>query len=65
MSSYKDYRGIVYWGHIGIMEKRMETTGVIGIKYGFIIRDHRVYIGGSKGIMEKKMETTGIIGAIV
>ena len=34
---------IVYWGHNGIMEKKMETTIVY---WGYI------------GIMEKKMETT-------
>ena len=34
---------IVYWGYIGIMEKRMETTIVY---WGYI------------GIMEKRMETT-------
>ena len=34
---------IVYWGYIGIMEKKMETTIVY---WGYI------------GIMEKKMETT-------
>ena len=36
--------------YIGIMEKRMETTGIIGVIYGLC----RGYIG----IMEKKMETT-------
>ena len=34
---------IVYWGYIGIMEKKTETTIVY---WGYI------------GIMEKKMETT-------
>ena len=34
---------IVYWGYIGIMEKKMETTIVY---WGYI------------GIMEKNMETT-------
>ena len=34
---------IVYWGYIGIMEKKMKTTIVY---WGYI------------GIMEKKMETT-------
>ena len=34
---------IVYWGYIGIMEKKMETTIVY---WGYV------------GIMEKKMETT-------
>ena len=24
----------VYWGYIEIMEKKMETTGVIGAKWG-------------------------------
>ena len=33
----------IYWGSLGIMERKMETT--------------RVY-WGSLGIMEKKMETT-------
>ena len=22
---------VVYWGYIGIMEKKMETTGIIGV----------------------------------
>ena len=22
--------GIVYWGHIGVMEKKMETIGILG-----------------------------------
>ena len=34
---------IVYWGYIGIMEKRMETT---------------IVYWGYSGIMEKRMETT-------
>ena len=34
---------IVYWGNIGIMEKKMETT---------------IAYWGNIGIMEKKMETT-------
>ena len=34
---------IVYWGYLGIMEKRMETTIVY---WGYL------------GIMEKRMETT-------
>ena len=43
---------------IGIMEKKMETIGIIGVIYG-LYRDSR----GSKGhiyirIMEKKRETT-------
>ena len=37
-------------GNIGIMEKKMETIGVIGVILGL----YRGYIG----IMEKKMETT-------
>ena len=41
------YRGL-YWGYIGIMEKKMETTIVY---WGYI------------GIMEKKMETTILYGA--
>ena len=24
-------RGTPYWGYIGIMEKKMETTGIIGL----------------------------------
>ena len=35
---------VIYWGYIGITEKKMETTTVI--YWGYI------------GIMEKKMETT-------
>ena len=34
---------MVYWGYIGIMEKKMETT---------------MAYWGYDGIMEKKMETT-------
>ena len=26
---YRDYR--IYWGNIGIMEKNMETIGIIGV----------------------------------
>ena len=44
---YRGYMGL-YWGYIGIMEQKMETTIV-----------YRGYIG----IMEKKMETT-IMGYI-
>ena len=40
---------VLYWGYIGIMEKKMETTLVY---WGYI------------GIMEKKMETTIDIGVI-
>ena len=31
---------LVYWDYIGIMEKKMETTIVLGL-----YRDDRVYIG--------------------
>ena len=24
---YRDYIGVIYWGYIGIMEKKMETLG--------------------------------------
>ena len=37
---------IVYWGYIGVMEKKMENTIVY---WGYI------------GVMEKKMETTTIV----
>ena len=40
---------IVYWGYVGIMEKKMETTIVY---WGYV------------GIMEKKMETIEITGII-
>ena len=40
---------IVYWGYIGIMEKKMETT---------------IVYWGYMRIMEKKMETTIVIGFI-
>ena len=43
------YTTIVYWGYIGIMEKKMETTIIIIGYMGL-----RGYIG----IMEKNMETT-------
>ena len=36
--------------HIGIMEKKMETTGIIGILLGLY--------WGYNGVMEKKMEAT-------
>ena len=39
---------IVYWGYIGITEKRLETTIVW-------------YIGGYIWIMEERMETTIIV----
>ena len=35
---------IVYWGNIGIMENRMETTGIIAIIKG-LFGDYKVYIG--------------------
>ena len=25
---------IVYWGYNGIMEKKMETTGILGVMFG-------------------------------
>ena len=31
MGLYRDYRGIVFKGYIGIMENQMETTGIIRI----------------------------------
>ena len=40
-----NYCTIVYWGYMGIMEQKMETT--------------RVY-WGYMGIMETKMETTNL-----
>ena len=42
----------LYWGHTGIMEKKMETTviGSIGVILGLY--------WGYTGMMEKKMETT-------
>ena len=46
---------------MGIMAKRMEAIGIIGVILGL----YRKYIGGYIGIMEKKMETTGIIGVIL
>ena len=33
--NYRDYGGL-YWGHIGIMEKKMETIGIIGDYIGDI-----------------------------
>ena len=38
---------VVYWAHIGLMERKMEATVVY---WGYI------------GIMERKMETTTAIG---
>ena len=43
----------LYTDYIGIMEKKMETTGIRGIIWG-IYR-------GNIGLIEKKMETTGIM----
>ena len=42
---YRDYIGftIVYWGYMGIMEKKMETT---------------IVYWGYNGLKEKEMETT-------
>ena len=59
------YKGI-YWGYIGIMEKKMETTGIIGVILGLYIV-YIVYKGiywGYIGITEENMETT-IMGYIV
>ena len=36
---------IVYWGYLGMMEKKVETT---------------ILYWGYVGIMEKKMKTTGV-----
>ena len=51
---------IIYWGYIGIMEKRMETTivywGYIGIMEKRM--ETTIVYWGYTGIMEKKMETT-------
>ena len=41
----------------------METIGIIGIIWGYILGLQGVY-RGYIGIMEKKMETIGIIGII-
>ena len=51
MGLYRDYMGL-FWGYIGIMEKKMETNILWGYKglYGVIL--------GYIGRMEKKMETT-------
>ena len=45
------YRGCIglYWGYIGIMDKKMETTIL-----GYILGLYRGYIG----ILDKKMEAT-------
>ena len=40
MRGCSDYRGL-YWGYIGIMEKKMETTGNIGVILGL----YRGYFG--------------------
>ena len=49
---------MVYSGFIGIMEKKMETTGImvviLGLYRGYIYVVYRGFIM----IMEKKMETT-------
>ena len=50
----------IFWGYIGIMEKKMETTIVY---WGYIrIMEHKlettIVYRGYIGIMEKKMETT-------
>ena len=50
----------LYWGYIGIMEKKMETTivywGCIGIMEKKM--ETTIVYWGCIGIMEKKMETT-------
>ena len=51
------FKGVVI---LWLMEKKMETTGIIGV-------DICIYIGYSGGcirIMKKKMETTGTMGVI-
>ena len=40
-----------YWGFIGIMEKKMETTGTIGWLY----RDYRVYIRVNNSIPTQRL----------
>ena len=45
---------LVYWGYVGIMEKKMETTTIVYWGYIGIMG----YIGVIHGIMEKKVETT-------
>ena len=35
---------IVYWGHIGIMEKKMETTIVYWVDIGIMEKDNGSYI---------------------
>ena len=46
---------------MGIMEKKMETTTILGLCRGYVGVISGLFLGG---IMEKKMETTGIIGVI-
>ena len=43
--------GYIYWGYIGIMEKKMETAPDVLVLSG-------KYCWGYMGIMEKRMETT-------
>ena len=46
------------WGYIGIVEKKMETIGILGVLLG-LSRGYRVY-WGYIGIMEKKRETNTV-----
>ena len=46
---------------MGIMEKKMETTTILGVCRGYVGVISGLFFGG---IMERKMETTGIIGVI-
>ena len=49
--NYRNYRGYIgvvlgfYWEYIGIMEKKMESIGIIGV----ILRLYRGYIGNILG----------------
>ena len=38
---------VVHWGYMGIMEKKMETTGIMVVFY----RDYRVYIGVTAAVL--------------
>ena len=57
-----NYYNRVYWGHIWIMEKKMETTTmgyILGLYWGYIggiLGLHWGYVGGYIGMMENNME---------
>ena len=50
-ADFIDLRGQLYWGYIGAMEKKMETTIVYWGKIGIIYRDNGKEIGNYYSIL--------------